>query len=311
MGSLSGKHCLQTQQERQEVGDLANNPWAWWLILSERLNLSIPIPLRWILILYILSHFHSSRLTVAAFGDCSAAGILPTNSWVSLKFQTVCQCPNLTTVLVCTQFGVLQSRHASTLGAKSHARALLILRSPSVLSFHHQVSLDLEKTCDKNDAAGEFLSEMINRSLQVPWDTWQDDDDDEEADEEEDSGVLQTKTTHYRLQTCRSDLPESHRKSHLSLVALFHSFSFHLSTVYSSASCFMRLVCCFDWDWFVVLIGRIGCCSELCLNPDCPQSHTTTHEFRYSACQKKLQRLSEQEEQELDEDGNVVPHQAS
>ena len=108
------------------------------------------------------------------------------------------------------------------------------------------MSLDPEKTCDKNDAAGEFLSEMINRSLQVPWDTWQDDDDDEEADEEEDSGVLQTKTTHYRLQTCRSDFPESHRKSHLSLVALFHSFSFHLSTVYSSASCFMRLVCCFD-----------------------------------------------------------------
>lgn len=54
--------------------------------------------------------------------------------------------------------------------------------------------------------------------------------------------------SHYRLQTCRSDFPESHRKSHLTLMALFHSFSFHLSTVYSSASCFMRLVCCFDWD---------------------------------------------------------------
>lgn len=42
---------------------------------------------------------------------------------------------------------------------------------------------------------GHFFD--LDRSLQVPWDTWQDDDDDEEADEEEDSGVLQTKTTHY------------------------------------------------------------------------------------------------------------------
>lgn len=162
MGSLSGKHGLQTQQERQEVGDLANNPWAWWLILSERLNLSLPIPLHCIWILWAISSL--PRLTLPAFGDCSAAGILPTNSWISLKFQTVqyVNVPTWQQFLYALNSACCNPGMRRHLAQKvMHGRSL-ILRSPSVLSFHHQVSLDLEKTCDKNDATGEFLSEMIN-----------------------------------------------------------------------------------------------------------------------------------------------------